>query len=198
MVLSRFHDMATVEVTTQWLHEVSLGDERHIDELMSSVYDELKIIATRQLARESPGHLFQPTALVHEVFLRMINQDGVDWRSRSHFLAISARMMRRILVDEARGKQRLKRGGDRTRLSLSEDLTLSPRDSADVLAVDDALAKLAELDPQQAKIVELRFFGGMTVEEVAVFLGESKRTVERQWTAIRAWLRRELADEDAE
>lgn len=189
--------MATVEVTTQWLNEVTQGDERHIDELVSGVYDELKMIAMRQLANESPGHLLQPTALVHEAFLRLINQDHVDWRSRSHFLAISARMMRRILVDEARSKQRAKRGGGRTRISLSEDLTISPRDNVDVLNVDEALATLAELDPQQARIVELRFFGGMTVEEVAEVLGESKRTVERKWTGIRAWLRRELAEEDA-
>ena len=189
--------MDTIEVTTRWVNEVSHGDERHIDQLISSVYDELKLIAVRQLAGESPGHLLQPTALIHEVFLRLINQDGVDWRGRSHLLAISARMMRRILVDEARAKQRVKRGGGRTRISLSEQLTLSPRENVDVLAVDEALATLRELDSQQAEIVELRFFGGMTVEEVAEVLGESKRTVERQWTAIRAWLRRELAEEDA-
>jgi RNA polymerase sigma factor (TIGR02999 family) len=155
------------------------------------------LIALRHLASESPGHLLQPTALVHEVFLRLINQDHVDWRGKSHFLAISARMMRRVLVDEARAKHRVKRGGGKTCISLSEDLTLSPRDNVDVLAVDEALATLEELDPQQAKIVELRFFGGMSVEEVAEVLGQSKRTVERQWTAIRAWLRRELAEEDA-
>lgn len=189
--------MATVEVTTQWLNEVSQGDERHVDQLISGVYDELKMIAMRHLASESPGHLLQPTALVHEVFLRLINQDHVDWRGRSHFLAISARMMRRVLVDEARAKHRVKRGGGKTHISLSDDLTLSPRANVDVLAVDEALATLEELDPQQAKIVELRFFGGMSVEEVAEVLGQSKRTVERQWTAIRAWLRRELAEEDA-
>ena len=190
--------MATVEATTQWLTEVARGDQRHIDLLMSDVYDELKLIAVKQLANESPGHLLQPTALVHEAFLRLICQDHIDYHGRSHFFAISAQMMRRILVDEARAKKRLKRGGDRTRISLSEDLTLSPRQSADVLAVDDALSKLSELNAVHARIVELRFFGGMTVEEVAVFLNESKRNIERQWTAIRAWLRRELADEDAE
>jgi RNA polymerase sigma factor (TIGR02999 family) len=150
----------------------------------------------RQLASESPGHLLQPTALVHEAFLRMINQDGVDWRGRSHFLAISAQMMRRILVDDARGRLRVKRGGDRTRILLTDETTISPREDADVLAVDEALTNLAELDPEQARIVELRFFAGMTVDEVAAVLGQSKRTVERKWTAIRAWLRRELSGGD--
>ena len=180
--------------TTQWLNEIAAGDRRHVDLLASRVYDELRQMAGRQLAGKSPNHLIQPTALVHEAFLRLVNQREVDWQGRTHFLAISSKMMRRVLVDTARRELRQKRGGGRTRIPLSEAMTVSPRNDVDVLAVDEAIEKLAELDPLQAQIVELRFFSGMSVEEVAEVIGQSKRTVERQWTAIRAWLRRELAE----
>ncbi len=181
---------------TQWLDEISHGDTRHVDQLITCVYDELKIIAARKLAHETPGNTLQTTALVHEVFLRLVDQERVSWQSKAHFLAISAQMMRRVLVDHARAKLRKKRGGGRQRISLREDLTVSNKKNEDVLAVDDALLKLAELDPVQARIVELRFFSGMTVDEVAEVLKMSKRSVERQWTWIRAWLRRELAGGD--
>jgi RNA polymerase sigma factor (TIGR02999 family) len=188
--------MISREKTTQLLARLSQGDRNPVDELMPHVYDEMRAIASRHLASERAGHTLQPTALVHEAFLKMVNQDAVDWKGKAHFLAVAAKQMRRILVDHAKTKGRQKRGGGRQRISLQEELTISPRDDADVLAVEEALHKLAELNPLQANIVEKRFYGGMTVEEVAEVLGVSKRAVERQWTAIRAWLRRELAAED--
>jgi RNA polymerase sigma factor (TIGR02999 family) len=187
--------MAPASDTTQLLAQVAQGDRQSLERLTTVVYDELRAIATRYLAHEKPGHTLQPTALVHEAFLRLVNQREVDWKGRSHFYGIAAQMMRRILVDHARARMREKRGGDRQRISLRDDLTVSSRRDADVLAVEEALGRLAELDAIQAKIVELRFFGGMTVEEVAEVLDMSKRTVERHWTMIRAWLRRELSDE---
>ncbi len=194
--LGRRQCIMTATDATQWLDEISQGDRRHADRLITCVYDELKIIAARQLAHETPGNILQPTALVHEAFLRLVDQERVSWRGKTHFLAISAQMMRRVLVDHARAKLRQKRGGGCQRIALRDDLTVSNRKDEDVVAVDDALIKLAELDADQAQIVELRFFGGMTVDEVAEVLNKSKRSVERQWTAIRAWLRRELAGED--
>jgi RNA polymerase sigma factor (TIGR02999 family) len=182
--------------TTQLLAQVARGNQQSLTELTTVVYDELRAIATKYLAHEKPGHTLQPTALVHEAFLRLVNQREVVWKGRSHFYGIAAQMMRRILVDHARAKLREKRGGARQRITLREELTVSNQRDADVLAVEEALEKLAELDPVQAKIVELRFFGGMTVEEVAEVLGMSKRSVERHWTAIRAWLRRELSEEE--
>ena len=125
----------------------------------------------------------------------MADQTRVDWRGKTHFFAISAKMMRRILVDHARSKNRLKRGGAKFRIPLADDLCITSRNDEDVLAVEEALTKLAELDPRQAQIVELRFFGGLTVEQVAEVLSVSKRTVESEWTMVRAWLRRELSDE---
>jgi RNA polymerase sigma factor (TIGR02999 family) len=130
---------------------------------------------------------------VHEAFLKLVNQDRVDWQGRTHFFAVGAQVMRRILVDHARNRQRQKRGGGMPRIELSDDLTLSNRRDEDVLAVDQALSDLAEVDAIQAKIVELRFFGGLTVAEVAKTMQMSKRTVESEWAMARAWLRRELS-----
>lgn len=190
--------MSSVSETTEILTEITQGDQRNVDRLMTKVYTELLRIASYYLAPEDPGNTLQPTALVHEAFVRMVDQRNVEWQGRAHFLAIAAQMMRRVLVDHARSKKRLKRGGGRQRLSLREDATISRERDADVLAVEEALTKLAELDPLQARIVEMRFFGGMTVDEVAEVLGLSKRSVERHWTVIRAWLRRELAEENSE
>lgn len=172
------------------------GNRAAADELMHLAYDELHRLAKHYLRGEWASNTLQPTALVNEAYLRLIDQSRVSWQGRTHFLAVGAQAMRRILVDHARAKGRAKRGGGRQRIALDEGLTISPERDADLLAVDDALDKLRQIDPRQAQIVELRFFGGMTVEEVAVVLGVSKRTVENEWTIIRAWLRRELSEED--
>jgi RNA polymerase sigma factor (TIGR02999 family) len=146
---------------------------------------------------ERKAHTLQPTALVHEAFLKLIDQSQVDWRGRSHFFAVGAQAMRRILVSHAKSRGRIKRGGGRHQVPLDEALTVSLESDDDILALDAALEKLAAVDERQAKIVELRFFGGLSVEETAEALGLSKRTVEREWTSCRAWLRRELANQEA-
>lgn len=173
--------------------DISAAAVRPVDELVPLVYDELRRVAARYLRHESPGNSWQPTALVHEVFLKLTEQHRVEWRGRTHVLAIGAKAMRRILVDHAKRKRRVKHGGGRKRIELDETAALSSQRDEDLLAVDEALEKVAGIDQRQAAIVELRFFGGMTVEEVAEALGLSKRTVESEWTMIRAWLRRELA-----
>lgn len=178
---------------TQVLDAIGHGDKPAVERLMPLVYDEMRALAGDYMKRESPGHTPQPTALVNEAFLKLVDQSRVEWTGRSHFFAVGAEIMRRILVDHARAKKRAKRGGDRERIELTEDCQVSPQPGIDLLEIDEALAKL---DSRQAKIVELRFFGGLTVEEVAAVLGVSKRTVEAEWTMIRAWLRRELADEE--
>ena len=182
---------------TETLAWVASGQHDAADRLLPLVYDQLRRLAGSMLNQESPGNTLQPTALVHETYLRMADQTRVDWRGKTHFFAIGAKMMRRILVDHARAKKRQKRGGDMPRIPLTDDLCVTNRNEEDVLAVEEALNKLAELDPRQAQIVELRFFGGLTMEEVAEVLNVSKRTVESEWTMVRAWLRRELSDETA-
>lgn len=176
------------------LKRISEGDRSEHEKLAPLVYQELRKIARRLMSRERPGHTFQPTDLVHEAFIKLTQQDRVDWKGRSHFFAIGAQHMRRILVDHARSKATVKRGQTPQRVELTEGLALYVDRPSDVLALDDALEKLAKLDPRQAQIVELRFFGGLTVQEVAEVLGVSKRTVEAEWTMIRAWLRHELGN----
>ena len=163
---------------------------------MAQLYGEFRTLARRYLDRESPGHTLQPTALVNEVYLKLVDQTQVDWKGRTHFFAIGAQVMRRVLVDHARCRGRVKRGGGLQRAALDVSL-ISARSAADVLAVHEAIEDLAQLDPRQARIVELRFFGGLSVAEVAEVLGLSRRTVEAEWTMIRAWLRRRLSDEEA-
>jgi RNA polymerase sigma factor (TIGR02999 family) len=170
---------------------------RAIAELAPVVYSELRGIAARYLRREPPGNTLQPTALVHEAFLKLAGQRRVDWQGRTHILAIGAQAMRRILVDHAKRKRRSKHGGGLRRIELDEAVALSPQRDEDLLAVDEALEKLACIDRRQAAIVEMRFFGGMTVEETAEALGVSKRTIESEWTMVRAWLRRELSKDDS-
>jgi RNA polymerase sigma-70 factor (ECF subfamily) len=190
-----------VQRTSRDVRQIAEGlgtSGKHVDDLVPLVYDELRRVAARYLRRESPGNTLQPTALVHEAFLKLAQQQRVDWQGRTHVLAIGAKAMRRILVDHAKRKRRVKHGGGLKRIELDEATALSPQRDADLLAVDEALEKLAQIDQRQATIVELRFFGGMTVEEVAEALGVSKRTVEAEWTMVRAWLRRELEkDHDA-
>jgi RNA polymerase sigma factor (TIGR02999 family) len=181
---------------TQTLVELGGGDRSAAERLFPFVYDELRSVAGRMLRRETPDCLLQPTELVHEAFLRLIDQTRVDWQGRTHFLAVAAQAMRRVLVDHARHRHRLKRGGGRTRIQYDDDeLMVSTKNDADVLDVDAALHRLADLDPRNARIVEMRFFGGMTVEEVATALALSKSTVEKEWMACRAWLRRELSED---
>ena len=146
------------------------------------------------LSGESSGHTLQTTSLVHEAYLRLIGAD-VNWEGSKHFMRVAARAMRRVLVDHARSKGRAKRGGDWHRLAVPSELVVSPHNDHDVLAVDDALTELSKLDPRQALIVELRFFGGMTAEEVANYLGVSKPTVDRHWRVARAWLRKQFSEE---
>ena len=180
--------------TTAILESAASGNRHATEQLTVAVYDELRRLAAKYLEREAPSHGLRPTALVHEAFLKLIDQKQVDWQGRTHFFAIAAQSMRRVLVDHARRRGRQKRGGDRQRVAFDEQLVIQRDRIEDVLAVDELLEELAELDPRQATIIELRFFGGMTVEEVASALQVSKRTIEREWTMARAWLRQRLED----
>jgi RNA polymerase sigma factor (TIGR02999 family) len=171
----------------------SRGDEAALEELMPLVYADLRRMAARQLRHERSEHSLAPTALVHELYLRLIDQRRVTWQNRAQFFAIAARLMRRVLVDHARSRHARKRGGSMAVLSLDEAGELAAEQAIlDVLVVDAALGRLAALDPDQARIVELRFFGGLTIEEMAPVLGRSTRTIKREWRLARAWLHREL------
>ena len=183
--------------TSKLLARVSEGDKAAADKLIEMLYDEFRHMAAAYLRREPKGITLQPTALVHEAFLKLVDQKRVDWKGRTHFLAVGAQAMRRILVDQARKRKRAKRGFGRRRVVLNEQLALSTHNDRHLLAVDEALAELATIDPRQAEIVELRFFGGMTLAEVAAYLGVSKGTVDREWRMTRAWLRRELSEDQA-
>ena len=176
----------------------SQGDANALDALMGLLYDECRAIAARQMRRERPGHTLDPTSLVHELYLRLIDQRHATWENRAQFFGIAARMMRRILVDHARAKRRAKRGGSPTLVSLgaaSEEPAAAR--TGDVLAIDDALERLAAIDQDQVRIIELRFFAGLTVEETAHVLGRSPRTVKREWLLANAWLFRELQEQSS-
>ena len=177
---------------TQLLEEASLGGEEAARKLMPMVYRELRQMAARHLRNESPGHTLQPTALVNEAFLKLVSQSRVSYQGRMHFFAMGSTLMRRILVDHARRKKRDKRGGGQMRVELIDNLPVENAYDDEILAVHEAIEKLEQLDPRQAQIVQLRFFGGMKMDEIAVELGVSKRTVEGEWTMVRAWLKREL------
>lgn len=174
------------------LVSIDAGDRAQAERLLPLVYDEFRGLARRFLLRERRDHSLQPTELVNEAYLRLVDYNQVEWQGRTHFFAAGAEVMRRILVDHARRKLRKKRGERPVRVELTDSLHLSSRHETDVLALEEALEKLESVDSKQARIVELRFYGGLTVQEVAEVLGQSKRTVEREWTMIRAWLRREL------
>ena len=178
---------------TQLLVAWGKGDELAGDQLMSLVYEELHRLAHRYMKRESPGHTLQTSALVNEAFVRLVDQKNVRWQNRAHFFGIAAQMMRRILVDYARGRNYAKRGGGAQQISLDEGLTVSQGRSAEVVHVHEALEQLAEFDPRKSQIVELRFFGGLSIEETAGVLGVSPGTVMRDWTLAKAWLRREIS-----
>lgn len=182
---------------TQLLLAWSNGDERALDKLTPLVYDELRRLARRYLRRERPGHSLQATALVHEAFLRLIDQQQTPWESRLHFFGIAAQLMRQILVEHAHSRRAAKRGGGALRLSLSQaDAIFAERD-VDLVALDDALNLLARIDPQKNRLVELRFFSGLTIGETAEALGVSPATVIRQWRLAKAWLYREIKKGEA-
>jgi len=177
---------------TQLLVDWRNGDQAAFDQLMPLVYDELRKIAKRYMGRERDGHTLQTTALVNEAYLRLIDQQHVTWQNRAHFFAISAQIMRHLLVDHARARQYAKRGGGAVQVSLAEDAASTPEQSIDLLALDQALTRLAKFDERKSKIVELRFFGGLSAEETAEALGVSEITIKREWLKAKAWLYREL------
>ena len=185
-------ELKTHEIT-QMLREWSGGRREAMDKLMPLVYTELHRQAARYLRRESQGHTLQTTALIHETYLKLIDQREVEWQNRAHFFAIAAQAMRRIMVDYARTKRRDKRGGIDEKLPLEAALTVAVDESSvDLIALDEALARLAEIDLQQARLVELRYFSGLSLEETAEALHISRATAAREWNVARAWLRREL------
>jgi RNA polymerase sigma-70 factor, ECF subfamily len=168
------------------------GDESALEKLIPFVYDELRKMAHFQMARENPGHTLQTTALANEVCLRLLGGAEVSWKDRAHFLALSAKLMRRVLVDHARGRGRVKRGGAMIKMSLDDSLAVPVRQDANIIALDDALSALATVDARKAKTVELRFFGGYSVEETAKILNVSVRTVMNDWKFAKVWLLRSL------
>lgn len=175
--------------------ELTGGDDRRAPELARLVYDNLRRYAAAAMAREQGPRTLQPTALVHEAFMRMVEQTRVDWQGRTHFFAVGAEMIRRVLVDDARRRGASKRGGDRERVELGGSDAPGPGSASgvDLLALDDALRKLADLDPRAARVVELRFFGGLREPDVAAVLGVSTSTVSEDWRMARLWLRDELS-----
>jgi len=180
------------ENVTQLLLAWGQGDEAARDELIPLVYDTLRRIARHELRGERAGHTLETTALINEAYLKLIEQ-SVSWQSRAHFFGIAARLMRQLLVDYARARQRLKRGGDLRQISLTAAAEIAQERAVDLLALDGALETLSEVDPQSGRIVELRFFGGLTIEETAQVMGISTPTVERRWRTVRAWLETELS-----
>ena len=176
----------------QVVERASRGDEQAVSQLMPLVYEELRRLARGYVNRERAQTL-QPTALVHEVYMRLLKDKKKDWRTRAHFVVIAALSMRQILIERARARAAEKRGGDRARVTLDEGLIATDSDTVDLLVVDAALTRLAEINPRQARLVELRFFGGLTVEESAEALRVSVATVKRDWAVAKAWLQREIS-----
>jgi RNA polymerase sigma factor (TIGR02999 family) len=187
-------DTPTGEVT-RLLQAWSNGDAAALEQLTPLVYEELRRLAARYMGRERPGHTLQTSALINEAYMRLVDARGVQWQNRAHFFAVSAQVMRRILVDFARARQNLKRGGGTRPVSLDETKVAAPERSADLLALSEALERLAVLSPRQSRVVELRYFGGLTEEEMAEVLSISPRTVRNDWGLARAWLYRELTRE---
>lgn len=180
---------------TQLLQNLNNGDTSAEGKLIPIVYGELRRLAAYYMRGERPDHTLQATALVHEAFLRLTEQSEVNWQGKAHFFGVAAQVMRRILIDHARARVRMKRGSGGQKLTLDEGLVLTEARSAELVAVDSALDRLAKLDPRQARIVELRFFGGLSVEETAKVVGISEKTVKRDWSVARAWLYQELRAE---
>ena len=189
--------MSTPPPVTRLLQRSRAGDPDALERVLPLVYSELRRLAGAQLARERAGHTLQPTALVHEAYLKLVGEERAVCESRGHFLALAALAMRRVLCRHAERRAALKRGGDRARVELTDAALALELPSVDVLGVDRALTRLEGVDPRAAKVVELRFFGGLSVEDAAAALEISPRTVEREWRVARAWLRRELEAGDA-
>jgi RNA polymerase sigma factor (TIGR02999 family) len=183
------------ENVTQLLIGWGRGDKEALDKLVPLVYDELRRQAARYLRHERVGHTLQTTALIHEAYMRLVDQKNVQWQNRAQFFGIAAQLMRRILVDHARSKKRAKRGGSDIRVSLTDATAVAALPDLDIVALDEALERLAEFDEQQSRIVELRFFSGLTVEETAEVLSISPATVKRDWSMAKAWLHREIKNE---
>lgn len=181
---------------TQLLVDWRNGNDDALNQLMPLVYDELRGLAKRYMSRERSTHTLQTNALVNEAYLRLINQQDVDWQNRAHFFAIAAQVMRNLLVDHARAKQYAKRGGGAQQITLDEGLAIASEQSVDVLALHEALERLAEVDERKSRIVELRYFGGLSAEETAEVLGVSEITIKREWLKAKAWLFRELSQTD--
>ena len=183
---------------TELLHAWSGGDKAALDKLIPVVYDELRRQAARYLRGERPGHTLQTTGLVNEAYLRLVDQKNVRWQNRAHFYGIAAQLMRRILVDHARAKHRAKRGGADLRVSLDDAMAITKGRDIDLVALDEALQRMAKIDPQQSRVVELRFFSGLNVKDTAEVLGISPATVKRDWAVAKAWLHRELSGDQSE
>jgi len=178
---------------TRLLREYKDGNKSVLDDLFPLVYDELRRLAAAKLQRERSDHTLQATALVHEAYMKLVDQHSVDWQNRAHFFGLAAEIMRRILVNHAVHRNADKRGAGETRIALDEAVSFAQEREIDLLALDEALLELAKFDAQQARIVELRFFGGLSIEEVAEVLGVSDSTVKREWRVARAWLHSELS-----
>jgi len=184
--------MSENEEVTLLLTALTRGDEDAASKLMPLVYNELRRLAGSYMRRERTDHTLQATALVHEAYLKLIDQRSINWQGRAHFFGVSAQLMRRILVDHARGHTRQKRGGEIQKVSLDEAFVFAEQQADELLAVDDSLNVLAKIDPRQARVVELRFFGGLSVEETADVMGVSPKTVKREWSVAKAWLAADL------
>lgn len=184
---------STSSTITQLLIDWSNGNQAALDQLMPLVYDELRQLARTHLRRERPDHTLQATALVHEAYLRLIDQNAVTWRNRAHFFGIASQMMRRVLVNHALARRAAKRGGFVQRLSLDEAVSFGDQPDVDLVALDEALTDLEKMGPRQSRIVELRFFGGLSIDETAEVLNISPATVKREWTTAKLWLRRQMA-----
>lgn len=187
--------MPAAKEVTRLLIDWGNGDRAALDELIALVYDELRRMARRYMRRESQGHTLQTSALVHEAYLRLVDQKSVQWQNRAHFFGVAAQLMRRILVDHARSRSRAKRGGGAQMISFVDQAVVS-KEVAEVIALDDALKNLAEMDARKSQIVEMKFFGGLTTEEVAEVLKVTPRTVEREWRKAKAWLNRAISKGD--
>lgn len=183
----------SAEPVTQLLKEAQAGNRTALDALLPLVYGELRRLAAAHLSRERVGHTLQPTALVHEAYLRLVDQHSADWRNRAHFFGLAAEMMRRILVNHAVSRNAAKRGSGETHIALDEAVSFSKARDVNLVLLDEALTRLADLDPEQTKIVELRFFAGLSVEEVADVMDISDTTVKRKWRAAKAWLFSQIA-----
>jgi RNA polymerase sigma factor (TIGR02999 family) len=184
----------STHTVTDLLQAWASGDQAALDQLLPLVYNELRRQARRYMRAQPAGHTLQTTGLVHEAYLRLVGQSSVEWKGRGHFFGVAAKAMRSILVDHARARGAAKRGGPVHAITLDEGEGIAgPQPSVDVLALDEALGRLAELDPRKSELVELRYFGGLGIDEAAAVLGVSPATVKREWVTARAWLRRELS-----